>query len=73
MKLEIELMSFGHLAKDSRLFPEGDMESLKVLRQRSIIRGSIFPSAHLLSPETVSTMESGSQIRLRAVIAFTFL
>lgn len=48
------MVSLGCPAKDSRLFPEGDLETMMDLKQKSTIRASISPLAHPLSPETLS-------------------
>lgn len=40
------MMGLGCQANDSGLFPEGDMEALKVLKQRSNIHAFIYPFAH---------------------------
>lgn len=55
------MMSLGSQANDTGLFPEGDMEALKVLKQRSNIHAFIYPFAHpfiyLGSVVCVSTVE----------------
>lgn len=40
------MMGLGCQANDSGLFPEGDMQALKVLKQRSNIHAFIYPFAH---------------------------
>lgn len=40
------MMGLGFQAKDSGLFPKGDMETVKALNQRSNIYAFIYPFPH---------------------------